>query len=94
MRVTSKLGVVLLALSAIGCGDDYEGGGRRDKVPSEETSQGPGVGLGDGMSTQGGTSGVAGMAAQGGAGDGGTSPFPFPIGGTTGGGGTAGTGGE
>lgn len=91
MRLTAKLGVMVTVLSGVACGDHYEEGGRRDKVPTEETNQGPGVGLGDGMSTQGGTSAAAGSTTVGGeAGSGGTIPFPFPFGGSAGSGGTGG----
>lgn len=78
---------LLTALGAFGAcgGDHYEGGGRRNEVPSSSGSGKPSVGLGDGMSMNGGTSSLG----EGGAGDAGTAgaggfPFPFPFGGTSG----------
>jgi hypothetical protein len=83
---------MLTMLSLVACGEHYEGGGRRDKVPTEETSEGPGTGLGNGMSTQGGSAGTAGNGSTTGGGEdsGGAPPFPSPFAGAAGTGGTGG----
>jgi hypothetical protein len=79
MRLTRAVRVLAL-LGFTACGEHYEGGGRRDEVPTEESSQGPNIGSGDGTSTQGGsTSASAGTLATeppgGESGSGGTFPF-------------------
>jgi hypothetical protein len=78
MRLTRAVRVLAL-LGFTACGEHYEGGGRRDEVPTEESSQGPNIGSGDGTSTQGGASAVAGGPATeppgGESGSGGTFPF-------------------
>ncbi len=89
MPVMRGLVVTLALATLVACGDHYEGGGRRNEIPGGGAGGTPNVSVGDGMSS-GGTSSMAGTsAAEGGAGEGGTFPFPFPLGGS---GGSAGSG--
>jgi hypothetical protein len=94
-------GVLSALVGSLACSDDhYEGGGRRQEVPTkEESTQGPNIGPGKGTSTEAGAStlgGSGGAAGQSAAGVGGTLfPFPFPFGGaaSSGAAGSGGTGG-
>lgn len=90
MRVIPLIGALALLASLGACGDHYEGGGRRNQVPTDSsTSGGPALGTGDGMSSHGGSANtVGGSDAAGEGGGGGT--FPFPFGGAAGSGGTGG----
>lgn len=85
MQLMRELGALVVVLTVVGCGDHYEGGGRREEVPtdSDSTSGGPNVGLGGGTSTSGGTD-AGGSSEVGGSDVGGTGGNPF----------TAGTGGS
>lgn len=93
MRVVSFFGALVLASGVVACGDHYEGGGRRNEVPTDSSSSGgPALGTGDGTSTHGGATSNGG--AGGAAGTGGYSgTFPFPFGGSVSSAGSGGTGG-
>lgn len=87
MQLMRNLGALVVLASVVGCGDHYEGGGRREEVPTDTTSTsgGPNIGLGGGTSTSGGTA------------TGGTDTSGTDTGGSSGAGGVlfaAGTGGS
>jgi hypothetical protein len=91
MQLIRWFGVTTCIAAVIGCGDHYEGGGRREEVPidTNSSSGGPNIGLGGGMSSSGGGGTTAGGAGgTDAAGSAGTPGFPF----TAGSGGSSGDG--
>ncbi len=98
MRMTHWFGALVMT-TVVGCGAHYDGGGRREEVPTEPSSSGgsPNIGLGGGASTNGGTD--TGGTDTGGTDTGGTDTGGTDMGGTDMGGTggalfTAGTGGS
>jgi hypothetical protein len=84
VRPVALWAAVSALLASFGCGGEhYEGGGRRNELPTPATGQGPNLGPGEGTSTQGGSSGSAGAFTETEGGETG-SAGAFPFGGAGG----------